>query len=181
MVECGADFVTCQHSHIIGTREAYQSGEILYGQGNSIFGYREGKPSWNRGLIASLKLKKSETGIVESDISYIPISAHANGGVEVLPQKEQEAVLDELQTRSSKLNDQVFLNNQWRTFCSKQANLVLPQLLGYNRWLIHLNRLTKGLLIKLFFNQKKAMVTHNLIRCEAHNEVIQTVLAEKYK
>ena len=37
MIASGADFVTCQHSHCIGTFEAYQGGEILYGQGKQCF------------------------------------------------------------------------------------------------------------------------------------------------
>ena len=39
-IETGADLVTCQHSHCIGTLENYNEGSILYGQGNTLFGYR---------------------------------------------------------------------------------------------------------------------------------------------
>ena len=31
------------------------------------------------------------------------------------------------------------------------------------------------------FKKKKAMIGHNLIRCEAHNEVVQTILSQKSK
>lgn len=179
LVESGADFVTCQHSHIIGARESYLDGEILYGQGNSVFGYREGKPTWNQGLVAAIALSKTTNGTIGVEISYMPITAHTRGGIQLIEKKERDVILHTLHTSSSKLDDQKFLTSQWNAFCSRQADLVIPQLLGYNRWLIHLNRLTKGLLVKIFFTQKKMMVTHNLIRCEAHHEVVKTILKDK--
>jgi len=36
MIDSGADYVTCQHSHLIGTEENYNDGVILYGQGNNL-------------------------------------------------------------------------------------------------------------------------------------------------
>ena len=180
LVESGADYVSCQHSHIIGTRESYLEGEILYGQGNSVFGYREGKPSWNTGLLVHIALEKSD-GIILPRIRYVPIRAHTEGGINSLAGIDAADILNKLEQRSQKLTDTEFLKKEWFSFCAHQANLVLPQLLGYNRWLIHANRLSKGLLTKLFYKKKKAMIGHNLIRCEAHNEVVQTILSQKSK
>ncbi|MDC1395830.1 CapA family protein [Bacteroidia bacterium] len=175
LVESGADFVSCQHSHIIGTRESYLDGEILYGQGNSVFGYREGSDSWNQGLVAKITLEQNANKITSS-ISYIAISAHERGGVEPMTETEGESVLKAFEGRSQKLTDDIFIQSEWIKFCAQQSDLVIPQLLGYNRWLIRLNRLSKGLLTRLFFSNQKRIVTRNLIRCEAHNEVIKTIL-----
>ena len=71
MVKCGADFVVCQHSHCIGTAENFLNGTILYGQGNSVFGYKDNSDSWNNGLLVKLTLSDLE----QKRIEYIPISA----------------------------------------------------------------------------------------------------------
>ena len=180
LVESGADFVSCQHSHIVGTRESYLEGEILYGQGNSVFGYREGKPSWNTGLLVHIALEKSG-GVILPRITYVPIRAHTKGGINSLAGIYAAEILNKLEQRSQKLTDTEFLKKEWFSFCAKQANLVLPQLLGYNRWLIHANRLSNGWITKLFYRKKKAMISQNIIRCEAHNEVVQTILSQKSK
>ncbi|WP_371315358.1 CapA family protein, partial [uncultured Duncaniella sp.] len=59
MVDCGADLISCQHSHCIGTIEQYNGSTIVYGQGNSVFGYRDGDNSWNRGLLLQVEFQKA--------------------------------------------------------------------------------------------------------------------------
>ena len=41
MVLSGANLILCQHSHCIGAMETYKEGTIVYGQGNSVFGYKD--------------------------------------------------------------------------------------------------------------------------------------------
>lgn len=175
MIASGADFVTCQHSHCIGTFEAYQGGEILYGQGNSVFGYRKNKESWNEGLLVELALTKKNNS-VSVVRNFRVIRAESNGNIGFATEEQSIKVLDELKERSSRIIDAEYVSSEWAKFCSKQSNLVLPQLLGYNRLLIHLNRITKGKLIDLLFGRRNRMVTQNMIRCEAHKEVVQTIL-----
>lgn len=79
MAEAGADFIVCQHSHVVGTREGWHGSEILYGQGNSIFGYW-GEPTWDRGLICIIDLIGNEDG-VQSNVRYFPIVATLEGEV----------------------------------------------------------------------------------------------------
>lgn len=52
IVDAGADLVTAQHSHCIGAREEYQTGTIIYGQGN--FLARDDR--WNTGSILQVRL-----------------------------------------------------------------------------------------------------------------------------
>ena len=37
MADCGADFITAQHTHCIGCEEIYSGSRLLYGQGNFFF------------------------------------------------------------------------------------------------------------------------------------------------
>lgn len=59
MAECGADFVTAQHTHCIGCEELYKDSYLLYGQGNFIFA-RMKHPVTKQGLITEISFNDSE-------------------------------------------------------------------------------------------------------------------------
>lgn len=171
MVEAGADVVLCQHSHCIGTREHYAGGEILYGQGNSLFGYRKGDDSWNHGLLA--KVNVSASGV---DVKYDALETMSDGSVSMAPQNVAEKILDRLEKESAKLEDEHFLAEQWKAFCRKNAPSYLALVLGLGVNANRLNRILRNRLVELFYSRRELNVTHNIIRCDAHREVIETIL-----
>lgn len=175
MVDSGADVVLCQHSHCIGTRENYKGGEILYGQGNSVFGYRRGNDTWNYGLLVNIVISASK-GV---SLSYDVLETNEDGTVHLASEIVQQNILNLFDRNSTKLSDQKFLTQQWEKFCERKESLYLPMLLGFGKNLNRLNRLLRNLLVKLFFSRRKLNVIHNIIRCDAHEEVITTIL-EKY-
>lgn len=174
-IDKGADLVTCQHSHCIGTVEQYRDRNIVYGQGNTLFGYREGNDSWNRGLLLLLTLDHS--GL---KVELKGITAVKEGGIRLLTHEENEELLAEIAARSRDIEIEGFIEDSWIKFCRKKATLYLPQYLSLNRYLIHLNRVTNGRLTRLLYGRKYLRSSHNIMRCEAHNEVIQTILQEKF-
>lgn len=89
-------------------------------------------------------------------------------------------VLDQLETESVKLTDDAFLSDSWKAFCRKQAPMYLAMTFGFGTNMNRLNRLLRNGLIKLLYNQRELNVTHNIIRCDAHREVIETIL-ENYE
>lgn len=55
MVECGADFITAQHTHCIGCEEWYNGSYLLYGQGNFLFARQIKYPNLTKqGLITEI-------------------------------------------------------------------------------------------------------------------------------
>lgn len=54
MADCGADFITAQHTHCIGCHEAYKQAYLLYGQGNFLFARMKGSLT-KEGLISELQ------------------------------------------------------------------------------------------------------------------------------
>lgn len=171
-VDKGADLVLCQHSHCIGTFEDYAGKRILYGQGNTVFGHREGDAQWNRGLLVQVVFDGTHT----PKINFVPITANAKGGIALLTKKDTALLLNQLHERSEKIKDKAFIYSEWEKFITYKSNLYVPYLLGFNRLFIHLNRLTKNWFIKLFYKRSRLLTTHNIIRCESHNEVIQSIL-----
>ena len=173
MVDAGADVVLCQHSHCIGTRERYQGSEILYGQGNSIFGFRKGNDIWNHGLIATAEI---QNGIV--NVKYDVLETSQDGTVGYASVSTKNAVLQRLEIESKKINDDSFLLNEWERYCNGQKALYFPMLFGLGKNMNRLNRLLRNRLIKAIYSPQKMNVVHNIIRCEAHKEVLETILHE---
>lgn len=169
MVDCGADLVTCQHSHCIGTIEDYKGSTIVYGQGNSVFGYRKGNVSWNQGLLLQVEGKK---------VTYRGFESTANG-LRWLTEEASGLLNDELCRRAYIMHDKDALMSEWSKFCENLGKIHLPLLLGWPRGLIAINRRTNNSLIKLFYGRLAHNNTHNLIRCEAHKEVIEYLLSQK--
>ena len=167
MIDSGADLVLCQHSHCIGSKEKYQHGEILYGQGNSIFGYRKGDDKWNYGLMVELNVKDN------INVSYHLIEALSDGTVCL---SDNNKPYEDFMCRSTKLDDEDFLRNEWLAFCCKKKALYMPMLFGLGTSMNRLNRVLHNKLVDWFYSRRQKNVTHNLIRCDAHHEVVDTLL-----
>ena len=170
-VEKGADVVTCQHSHCIGTIEQYLNKNIVYGQGNTLFGYKEENDSWNTGLILKLSMQHDNL-----EMTYQGVKAIKDGGIRFMNSDENQNLATEIEQRSKRVYDPKFLEESWVQFCLKKESLYLPQYLALNRYFIYLNRLTKNKFVSILFGKKYFRSSLNIIRCEAHNEVIQTIL-----
>ena len=172
MVECGADLVLCQHSHCVGTIERIGSSCIVYGQGNSLFGYRENDESWNSGMIINVNINGEEKQINHRMIQM------RKDGLHFMDEDQSKKWQQVLSTRNGHINDDEFLNDQWKQFCQKGQALNLPLLLGWPRLIIALNRRLGNFFVRLLYGKKQANVTHNMLRCESHKEVIDNVLSQ---
>lgn len=169
LVRNGADIVLCQHSHIIGTFETYEGGHILYGQGNAVFGYRSGKPTWNEGLAVAVSLSRNSG--ISADIELLPICCDPTGKVDLQPPEQAQACLSALAKRSRLAEDPKALAKRWSDFCRYQAANQLGHALGLGLWLTRANRLLKGQIVQRLYGRRQRMVAHNVLRCNAHREV----------
>lgn len=175
MVEAGADLVLCQHSHCVGTAETYRDGTIVYGQGNTVYGYRARSPGWNRGLV--LKVRLEDTPERRAAIEYVPILA-GEQGIDLMPPDQARSCLQGLCERSGEIADAAFLSCSWQSYCRGQAAHYLPLLYGLGRTANYVNRKLHNRLVKALYTPKRTRITCNLIRCEAHHEVLQTILED---
>lgn len=62
MADCGANFITAQHTHCIGCFEQYKDAYLLYGQGNFLFA-RMKKDVARQGLISEIIFSDNEVQI----------------------------------------------------------------------------------------------------------------------
>ena len=169
MVRFGADLVLCQHSHCIGTFEEYEDGHILYGQGNGVYGVREGSPAWNEGLLVDVYLGE------DIGIAYTHLTATSTGIVKS-DNDISRVRLAEIKKDSERLSDAAFLDKSWREFCLAQGDLDRPLFYAKDRVYIKANRILKNKLFKTLHPKKRMMVTMNFMRCDALREVMTTIL-----
>lgn len=170
MADAGADLVLCQHSHCIGTEEHWNGTTILYGQGNAVFGKRGENEAWNTGLLTTVMLSEEE-----KTVSYRLLRAEEHG-IHFATEEENCARLQKMAEQSAQLSDATYVQAQWDAFCEKKQPMYLPLLFGWNRVTNKLNKLLHNRLAKLRIKKNKARTTMNLIRCDAHREVTQTIL-----
>lgn len=175
MVDWGADIVLCQHSHCIGTIENYKSSTIVYGQGNTVFGYRESDPTWNEGLAVRITIENDKP-----KIDFTLLKADKNG-VKKASTLETENRIREIREVSSVIANPEQIQNLWKQFTLDKAAMYYPMLFGKGRIFNKVNRTLNNLPIKSLVSNRKMMITMNLIRCDAHKEVVQTILQENYK
>ena len=107
---------------------------------------------------------------------YQGIFAIPQGGIRLMDSNENQNLKNEIEQRSKKVYDPQFLEASWMKFCIQKESLYLPQYLGLNRYFIHFNRWIQNKLISILYGEKYLRSSHNIMRCEAHNEVIQTIL-----
>ena len=180
MVRHGADLVLCQHSHVIGAAEEYRGSNILYGQGNAMYGHRADNPAWNQGLAVSVVLP-AEVAVagkqVLRKIEYLPIGCDRSGRVDFLEGEDARRCIAEFEERSMRCLDEEWLVKSWNGFVERLGRTHLPHALGFGRFATRLNRLTGGLLVKLLYSRRQRLVSMNVIRCDAHREVLETAFA----
>lgn len=176
MAEFGADLILCQHSHCIGTYEEVGQSMILYGQGNSVFGWEKGNEEWNEGLLVEVELVGESKPVVKFNL----LNATDNGII-LADEKKTAQRLGKMTEMSKALAYPEQVNALWEDFSRHNAALYYSLLFGRGRVFNKLNRILNNRLIKFFYSDKERMIAMNLFRCDAHNEVMQTILKQNFR
>ncbi len=167
MIEKGADLVVCQHSHCIGAYEQYDTGTIVYGQGNFLFDDGTDSPLWDEGLL--LRITN------DLRVEFIPI-VRCDNKVRLAESKEKEKILDSFFKRSSQIQNMVFLKEQYETYAKNNIEDYLMHLKGTDCILIRcIYKLFKSYSRKNIFKRYRTdnrLFVKNVIECEAHRELL---------
>ena len=175
MADCGADLILCQHSHCIGSKETWNNGTIIYGQGNFLFNHIENEYT-RTGLLVKLMFSD------HVEIDYIPVVMRE--GYVRIAKKENSEIIENFFARSEKVADSVYLNKKFADFSQEKIGDYLIGLKGY-RYLRALIRVCFGRklskTIAHLYSKGSLVMIRNFIECEAHREVILTGLSEMEK
>lgn len=174
MIEEGANAVICQHSHCPGCYEYYEGGHIVYGQGNLIFdGHPRRQGEWNQGFLVRLSIKDVRT----AQMDLIPfIQSNEQAGARRMSMDEEAVFMQDLKVKSEQIREKDFVERNWLAFCSKKKHFYFSILRGHSGRFRKLNRITH--FTDHLYSRNRLMQLLNVVRCEAHREVLQTILSE---
>lgn len=167
-----ADAIICQHSHCPVCHETYNGVHIVYGQGNLVFeGGAMCDETWNEGFLVRLKLSKDG----KSKMDLLPyVQAKDGYGVRMMCNKEERSFITELENRSVAIQDLNFVYEQWIEFCKINKYKYLSLIRGHGRLRNYINR--KIHLSDFTFSLKSRRQILNVVRCETHREILETIL-----
>jgi poly-gamma-glutamate synthesis protein (capsule biosynthesis protein) len=178
MVEMGAHAVIVQHTHCPGCFEEYRGANIVYGQGDLIFDRRRNVKNWQqKGFLVRLTLGGKDT----QSMTLIPyIQSDTRIGARKMSDSEEKIFLRELYDKSKKLSNPSFIEEEWLRLSKEKKHYYLfgflPGLIN-NRILQKINKYFP--FIERLYTNRHLLRLENMLCCESHREVIQTILSEK--
>ena len=177
LIEMGANAVIVQHPHSLGGFEDYRGGHIVYGQGALVMDeavYRERK-SFHEGILVALTIGESGASTME----LIPfIQSDPVPGARRMEEGRAEAFSRELAAKSRSILDDEYVAEEWKRFCDEWRHSYLNLLLGHNRLVSRANR--HGQLARLLYTKQRLLGPRNIVYCEAHREVLETIFDEQF-
>ncbi len=171
MVEMGANAVIVQHTHCPGCYQEYKNAHIVYGQGNLIFDEPNREKSFYEGFLVKLSI----SGNLNSSMDIIPYKQSlSHSGVRGMKGEEEYSFLQRIKERSSAIRDDSFVEAQWLAYCKRKKGSYLNRVFGQNYLFRKLA--SKKYFLKVFCTEKSLLRFQNTISCEAHREVLETLL-----
>lgn len=111
MADCGADFITAQHTHCIGCYENYNGAYLLYGQGNFLFARMKNNLT-KHGLITEIVFSENNVDIIQHAVSVLSDDT-------VKYDEPQDLTL--FYKRSDELKDFEMIQKKFHQFCFNAA------------------------------------------------------------
>jgi hypothetical protein len=178
LVELGADVVIVQHTHCPGCFEEYRDAFIIYGQGNLLFdGKDTGYQAWNEGFVVALEIE--DTG--KHAMKLIPyLQLPEEPGLKRMESDAERVFMQKITSLSAKVSDNAYVETEWLKFCrtaeSRYYFSLSTRLLN--------NRIARKIdqylpFISRMYTPRRLLQLENMIGCESHREVIETLLDAK--
>jgi poly-gamma-glutamate synthesis protein (capsule biosynthesis protein) len=171
-VDQGARVVLCQHSHCAGTFEEYGDGLIVYGQGNLAFDkYPKAQQSWHEGFLVALDIQPGPT----FTYAFLPfVQYREKASVGKLDPAPSRTLIDAMEERSTVLRDEDQVRRLWEDHCQAHRDKYFSILRGHGGlW----KKANKHLhLTNLVYRKYPLLYALNTVRCETHNEILETIL-----
>ena len=112
MADCGADFITAQHTHCIGCEERYNNSYLLYGQGNFCLDHMK-NPVTKRGLVTQICFTANTIVIDHFIVKTLE--------GKVIVDKNQD--FSAFQERSKEIQDESLAEEKYRDFIRNNEDL----------------------------------------------------------
>ena len=171
--DAGADAVVGHHTHCISGYERYNGVPIFYSLGNFLFDNNNSKEltGWNKGVICSLTF--NDTG--EVDLQLQPyIQGYRTGGLEMPAGQSGDEIRNNLALLNEIIQKDDTLKEKFEEYCSRSGRLYSSYIEPHSVRIVHALR-NRNMLPPLLSGRKR-LLYQNLIRCEAHRDVLLKTL-----
>lgn len=170
-IESGADVVIGHHTHSFSGYEIFKESPIFYSLGNFCFDWK-GKinSTWNRGFAVQLILDKQK---VQFKI-YPYKQGEENPGIFLLNPEEKKSFNENIERINNIIAVDKLLKEEFNKFCCLRANAYSNIFEPYSGRILTGLRARK--LLPSFITKEKRNYLLNLIRCEAHRDIVLKVL-----
>lgn len=172
----GADAIIAHHTHCYNGFDIVGNVPIIYGTGNFIFPVDNSNDFWNIGVICSLKIEKNSP----VEIVKIPVKLDYFPKLQLRYLNDQEK--KEFTNFENELNEVVkskeLLKQKYEEFSQKVSNQYIHYLQPYSSKYLH-KLFSLGVIPNFLKDKKKKMLYLNLIRCEAHREILLKLLGKE--
>lgn len=174
-VDAGANAVIGHHTHIISGYEVYNEAPIFYSLGNFCFDWPGLRNTpWNKGMMVRLHIEKQQP--ITFDLEFF---THNNEqpGVFLLSATEQAAAMQSVERLNRIISDDLLLEQHFKDYVDSWQPVMDTWIQPYKgKYLPSLYK--KGFLPSLLSKHKIRLYT-NLIRCEAHRDILLGALTKK--
>lgn len=172
-IEAGADAVIGHHPHCFSGYEIYNDKPIFYSLGNFVFDWpKRRKSSWNTGYAVQFTIDRNKINF--TIYPYTQGEDDHNLGVKLIKGSAKNKFMSELAILNDKIIKTDLIEKEYNKYVSKLQRRYYSYLEPYsNRYLAALYR--RKLLPSLISKSKKRLLL-NVIRCEAHRDIIMRTL-----
>jgi poly-gamma-glutamate synthesis protein (capsule biosynthesis protein) len=174
----GADAIVGHHTHCIGGYEVYNDVPIIYSLGNFLFTLPSQKDVWYEGLISGLLIENDKP--IKFEIH--PVKQQRNSfQTFLLKNKEKEIVLEAIKELNSSITKEEQLQKNWKKLIDEKQNIYFNYLSPVNNIS---NQFLRTAFLKAglkFLSLRYLLYLTNIIRCQAHTDILNNVLNYKTK
>lgn len=167
-IDRGANLVMCQHNHCVGSREDYNGGSIIYGQGNFIFNsefYINHKEFVKDSLL--IRVEATKDSFI---VSEVPIRS-TEMGTRQATESEADETLTAYKQRSENIKDSHFVAQAYKDFADTHIKRYLREFIGRSCIIRAINALFGRKLMQLILGKISYLAIQNYLECEAHHEL----------
>jgi hypothetical protein len=169
LADLGADAVIGHHTHVYSGYEVYNVKPLLYSLGNFFFPYSGEPKEWQLGLICELNIGSDVRAII-----HPVVQCEDKLETKIAESNIKQKVLNEIGQLSQKIIDEEDLQRAWKEFCEGRRTGYLKQFPCFS--LSKRLALKFGIPMKYLLSGKKLRGYENLLRCQAHYEVMKSAL-----
>lgn len=172
--DCGADAVIGHHTHCSSGYEIYNNAPIFYSLGNFIFDWENSASSWHEGYFVKLSINSNSV----DNFSLIPYKqCDKTVGIDLLKKKQKKDFLNKIDEYSKLINNPNLLEKKWLEFCDSRKKGYLSSFLSLGK--VRKQLLKNQKLSRFVLRRKRIIPLLNLIRCEAHHDILLNILKKE--